>query len=115
MYPKSFSNISLVDIGEAKYFDIVSKAIDGGCLPDAYWDFVPYFSTRNTALIEVHIIMCFSLIRKCHCLMTVELILMNRCHWYNEIIECVGEVLFTMVYTLIHKTKQVKLKKIRKP
>ena len=38
MYPKSISNINLVVIGEEKYFSIFSKAINGGCLPDVYWD-----------------------------------------------------------------------------
>ena len=42
---KYISNISLAILGEEKYFNIFSKAIYGGCLPDAYWDVVPYFNT----------------------------------------------------------------------
>ena len=36
IYPKSISNMNLVLIGEEKYFNIFTKAINGGCLPDVY-------------------------------------------------------------------------------
>ena len=41
MYPNSISNMNLVLIGEEKYFNIFIKAINGGCLPDVYWNVVP--------------------------------------------------------------------------
>ena len=45
MDPKSISHISFVIIGEGKYFNIFSKAMDVGCFPGVYWDVVPCFST----------------------------------------------------------------------
>ena len=49
MYPKSISNSNLVVVGEEKYFNIFSKAINRGCLPDDCKDVVPCF---NTAILQ---------------------------------------------------------------